>query len=72
MFYDILSNPASRERLRASSIVNQPWPRLPPCKRRAMVDSLSSLRRRWPQWVLGDPPRHWYDRGRRFRGVVAA
>ena len=49
MFYDILSNPASRQRLR------QPWPRLPPCKRRAMVDSLSSLRRRWPQWVLGDP-----------------
>ena len=30
MFYDVLSNPASRERLRASSIVNQPWPRLLP------------------------------------------
>ena len=37
-----------------------------------MVDSLSSLRRRWPQWVRGDPLRHWCARGRRFRGVVAA
>ena len=70
MFYDILSNPASRERLRASSIVNQPWPRLSARKRRAMVDLLSSLYRLWPQWVLGDPPCHWYDRGRQFRGVV--
>ena len=22
--------------------------------------------------MLGDLPRHWYDRGRQFRGVVAA
>ena len=22
--------------------------------------------------MLGDLPRHWYNRGRRFRGVVAA
>ena len=56
MFYDILSNPASRERLRAFSVINQPsWPRLPPCKRRAMVDSLSSLRRRGLSGCLGTP-----------------
>ena len=28
--------------------------------------------RRWPQWILGRPPRRGYSSERRFGGVVAA
>ena len=41
----------------ASGLVNRPWPPLPLRERRAMVDAISSNRRRWRQWVLEHPQR---------------
>ena len=40
-------------------------------RNRHIVDLLWSSAHRWSQWVLGDPPRHWYGRGRLFCGIVA-
>ena len=38
-----------------------------------MVDSVYLTKlRRWPQWMLGRPPRRGYGSGGQFRGVVAA
>ena len=45
---------------------------LPLQRKRRMVDSLQANRRRWPQWVLGHPPRKMLHRRGRFRGAVAA